>query len=436
MCDLNKKRSNVSQDFKQKRRHIQAGSLPSKYLESKAFMRDYKAALRQLREPVAQWVNKSKGRKDIIKEWRQLTDLQKKALQVGVDQAMSGPVTAYRYSVKGHVPDRSSWGGLSLTTTTKQPEGMLSVKGPESVRAFTLKPDDVLIHWNQYDPAVDGDRYGAGTISNFRYTEEEEVILKPNANPKEIPIENTEAWRKAEDDMKELGLVNKASRPFNEQSSREKGAFRIALSRMKRTSTSESVETFRQRLDEARKQRGNLDMQDVSAIAQDIFNRIGRGGESAVFKVSSDKVLKISNKRSIRGEYIAFADPSYKNVTPDVYEYDEEWVWMVVEKVEPITSWENLKMAFPGLNSLVQKGVVDSFFELAFQDICRRLQSSREDDWFDRLPKREQSFFQSLADLHDDLGLDCIDMSLDNFGIDSKGNVVLIDILTSQTVSM
>ena len=60
------------------------------------------------------------------------------------------------------------------------------------------------------------------------------------------------------------------------------------------------------------------------------------------------------------------------------------------------------------------------------------LQQGATPNWWDELSDYEQTFFRQVADLHADLGLDPEDMRPANFGVDSDGLLVLLDIYTGQ----
>lgn len=165
---------------------------------------------------------------------------------------------------------------------------------------------------------------------------------------------------------------------------------------------------------------------EVVELAYEYFEEVGAGQEAFVFSVGPQRVLKVSDdERNLRGEYVIFRDPKYQEVTPQAYDHGENWTWVTVEKVESLMSWNEVWDYFPGM--------VDEKVDLKamFMRAPEHIQDGDPPEWLNYLPPEEKEFFYSVADLFDDLALKAQDIHPQNMGVDHKGRVVLLDILTT-----
>ena len=172
---------------------------------------------------------------------------------------------------------------------------------------------------------------------------------------------------------------------------------------------------------------------EVRRLAKEVFPLLGIGSEAAVYEVSSDKVLKVSDDpKNLRAEFFTFSNPKYDQVTPDAYDHHDKWGWIVVERVKPFKSgdWDSLLQHFPSFVEFKEKKGEDPSVDMVwtFNDLSV---GGKQAEWVYGLQEKEKNFFLKIKSLHEDLNLDVADIRPANFGIDNKGNVVLLDILTS-----
>jgi hypothetical protein len=192
------------------------------------------------------------------------------------------------------------------------------------------------------------------------------------------------------------------------------------------TSTTDNFEEFK----EDYKEKGQL-----KTDPHDYFTEIGDGIEANVYQVGQDRVLKVYDKPgSGRAEYVIFIDPQYQDVTPNAFDHAEDFTWIVVEKVDPITDdwedWSSIKPYLPDLYRVIMEDRDATFFERkrTINDIIKRSDDSSFGEFYD-ISRKEQSWLRSIKKLYDDLGQkDRYDIKPDNLGEDSKGRLVLLDI--------
>jgi hypothetical protein len=150
----------------------------------------YRKALGELRGPITRWVLRSRGRDNIIETWREFSDEIRRALAQEVADTMGGPQIAYRVSTRREaLPDRDDWGGYSMTTSPDMPLQYQEWHGSKVVRAFRVQPRDVLLHWDLPDPFAESDLKNA--IKPLKSANEQEIILRPDANPDEMSLSET-----------------------------------------------------------------------------------------------------------------------------------------------------------------------------------------------------------------------------------------------------
>jgi hypothetical protein len=178
-----------------------------------------------------------------------------------------------------------------------------------------------------------------------------------------------------------------------------------------------------------------LNEDDTYLYIDSNFNRIGKGAESYVYEISDDTVVKVSNPKNMRGEYVIFADPKFESVTPGVKGHHPKWYWIAVERVEEITSWKQVFENLPSFEE-VFGGRESSVFDLAeaFQDVLLELdgQLTTRDirDKWDQLSEDDRRWFQQIAELHKTLDVEIVDIGPGNLGVtrDWPPDLVLIDI--------
>ena len=171
---------------------------------------------------------------------------------------------------------------------------------------------------------------------------------------------------------------------------------------------------------------------DLVDIAGKYFKWLGSGGESTVFAVDRHRVVKISDDRqNMRAEYITFINSEYQYVTPDAYAHQDTWMWILVERIEPleIGHWQAIWDYLPTFQERAEelpRKTIDNFI-----DGVRAIQDGLPlQQWIDQLPDKERRFFYDLADLHTDLGLKAADIRPSNMGWDDGGRLVLYDVFT------
>lgn len=221
--------------------------------------------------------------------------------------------------------------------------------------------------------------------------------------------------------------------------------------RRKKASLREKMRAFKKKRNEHRE--GDF-LTGTTSAASDVFDFIGRGGEAFVYEINDDKVLKVSKYgENLRGEYVIFSDPQFHDITPDVYGHADDWMWMIVEQVNPLSphSWERLYDHFPTLEYEITRmseldesksshraSLINDLFEcLGVKDergSDRTLGSDRfltEDeakDVWNKMRTREKDWFQKVADLHRALGMEVSDIRPENLGEDNDRRLVLLDV--------
>lgn len=180
---------------------------------------------------------------------------------------------------------------------------------------------------------------------------------------------------------------------------------------------------------------------DLRGLAEDMFERIGQGRESKVYEVDGETVIKLSDHPvNLRAEYVIFADPDFRDVTPDVYDHGEDWRWIAVEKVEP-ASLSQARDAFDDLIDLYNEHERPHSNANILQDAIEYVAQSMDPDvvppykqpeWYDEIPSDERQKVESILDLYKTLGLPVYDLKANNFGIDTDGNLVLVDIFVGR----
>lgn len=121
--------------------------------------------------PIMGWIHSPhSGKTELLESYEALSEHEKALLTQDVSRAFhrahgGDTVTAFRYK------DRpSSMGGMSVTS--KEPTYL----GRDKYTAYVVHSSDILAHWAQEDLPLGGNAFG----------HEEEMIFKPNANPKAI----------------------------------------------------------------------------------------------------------------------------------------------------------------------------------------------------------------------------------------------------------
>jgi hypothetical protein len=154
-----------------------SASLP----DSGGFRRAYRSALSEIRGPLGWWIERGTNKEKLLGTYKDLDKYQKKALRVAVKAAMPSSEVAYRYR-KSYSEPVKDWGGMSVTTNEELIRERVEYFGEDTVRAVKITPKDVMLHWNMDD--ID-----TGALRNFESYDEQEVILKPDASPTEIPLD-------------------------------------------------------------------------------------------------------------------------------------------------------------------------------------------------------------------------------------------------------
>lgn len=189
----------------------------------------------------------------------------------------------------------------------------------------------------------------------------------------------------------------------------------------------EKMAEFRERT------RGIEKAYQVQKVAKEMFPLIGKGKEASVYKISEDRVLKVSGyETNLRGEYIAFIDPEYAEITPDAYDHDDNWTWITIEKVEPLGegNWKPVFDYLPRLQRSCENHDTYPGYQLP-----RIIRLFMENDGLptgmDDASRQEKRFFVQAANLMEDLGVSpdgVVDIRPENLGFDQEGNLVIIDL--------
>lgn len=130
-------------------------------------------ACKKMWGPIMEWIHRpSSGKSDVFKAYAALPPRARTALEQDVRRAFhsahgGSTVTAYRYKDKPR-----HMGGMSLTT--EEPTYL----SKDKYTAYAVKDSDVLAHWAQDDLPLGGNAYG----------HEKELILRPDANPRQINL--------------------------------------------------------------------------------------------------------------------------------------------------------------------------------------------------------------------------------------------------------
>jgi hypothetical protein len=201
-----------------------------------------------------------------------------------------------------------------------------------------------------------------------------------------------------------------------------------------------SFDAFREEVEGIKKAEGKMDKSTLGKMinaARDYFDVIGDGAEAVVFDVGSDKVLKIYrwHTEAARGEYVIFADPQFKDVTPDVHAHGDDWGWIVVEKVDVLKNWKKIERHFP---ELWEKALDLQVHERQHTNIHSAFSALIKNfDLYESTieSKREREWAQEVKRLHDVLGVEGrFDIKPANLGTDSRGNIVLIDLYLDEVI--
>jgi hypothetical protein len=167
------------------------------------------------------------------------------------------------------------------------------------------------------------------------------------------------------------------------------------------------------------------------------YRLIGEGHESAVYAYDRETVIKISpSPHNLRGEYIIFSDPTYRDMTPEVYDHGPDWQWMAVERVQPLdeeSGWDRIFKEFlPGAARAFGFDRTDRV--MALRKLLKDLQlkvnhTHRQLKIFENLPPDEREWIEGIIEMYNALGLPVADIDADNLGI-TRGHLVVIDINT------
>jgi hypothetical protein len=213
------------------------------------------------------------------------------------------------------------------------------------------------------------------------------------------------------------------------KTSRYNVARRIAnvFSIEKQASLHPDFDQFKERVDHIIERQGVVNrrtLQDIENAALTFFQHAGKGYEAAVFDLSSDKVLKVylRNVETARGEYALFSDPVLSDITPDVYGYDEHWTWLIVEKVDVLNGWDAIEERLPSLYKIADTRS-EPTMNTRFSKAIRNADSYRDD-----ISPEAYQWAKDVVKLHDRIGTKVNDMKPENTGIDTSGNIVIIDI--------
>jgi hypothetical protein len=129
--------------------------------------------------------------------------------------------------------------------------------------------------------------------------------------------------------------------------------------------------------------------------AEEIYKDVGFGVEAKVFRLAFDAVLKISSPKNIRGEYVVFSDPTFKDITPNVYGVGENHKWMIVEKVDVLQSKHDVKEYFPTIYETFERREIEQALDAM---------SEGKEDFIESLWRKEKRFLTDLQKLYESLG--------------------------------
>lgn len=154
-------------------------------------------------------------------------------------------------------------------------------------------------------------------------------------------------------------------------------------------------------------------------VADELFQKIGSGIESHVYRINSEKVLQISSKENNKIEFMVFSDTQFDEVTPDAFKHGSNWGWITMENAELISPRN------PTYNRV--KGIAESYVGRSPDPIGDLVASI----WAGEAPESYDGndFFDGLAKVYKKIGKRPRDMIAENFGF-LDGRLKLIDIAT------
>jgi hypothetical protein len=160
---------------------------------------------------------------------------------------------------------------------------------------------------------------------------------------------------------------------------------------------------------------------------------IGEGSEAKVYELNNRTVIKVADSEKTRGEYVIFADPQYRDVTPNVRGHHPKWYWIAVERVDPLEhgDWDRI---FDHLSSFYD--VYRDYDELKhpaaiFDQVLLDLDGQASFSIFDVWPQvreEEREWFHQVVEMYHDLGLNVRDVRPENLGVTDGGDLVIVDI--------
>lgn len=157
---------------------------------------------------------------------------------------------------------------------------------------------------------------------------------------------------------------------------------------------------------------------------------IGEGETRIVYPLGPDEVLKVSNgrgKKVNQMEYIISNDPEVSSIAPRVEHHDPGFLWIVAEKVTPLTSWEEFNRVFGGnyrhLNLVLTTGQEMKSSNL--DDLLNNMQAELGDTYE---PFRGNQYVQALVKMVVKYNLHGQELVVyDHWGHTKDGRIVCLD---------